>query len=94
MDPFSIILSPVVTEKSTLLQEKGKYTFDVYDTASKTDISRAIESAFDVKVLSVNTFNLKGKIKRYGRNFSKKPNRKRAIVTLKTGDSIQLFEGT
>lgn len=94
MDPFSIIINPVVTEKSTLLREKGKYTFDVYCTASKIDISRAIESAFEVKVLSVNTFNLKGKIRRYGRNFSKKPDRKRAIVTLKSGDSIQLFEGT
>ena len=53
MDPYNIIVNPVVTEKSTFLQEKGKYTFDVYTSASKIDISRAIESIFDVKVVSV-----------------------------------------
>ena len=94
MDPYSIIVNPVVTEKSTLLQEKGKYTFDVYKSSSKTDIIRAIESAIDVKVDSVNTFNIKGKTRRVGRNLAKRPDKKRAIVTLKSGESIQLFEGT
>ena len=94
MDPYSIIVNPVVTEKSTLLQEKGKYTFDVYKSSSKTEIIRAIESAFDVKVDSVNTFNIKGKTRRVGRNLAKRPDKKRAIVTLKSGESIQLFEGT
>ena len=94
MDPYSIIVNPVVTEKSTLLQEKGKYTFDVYKSSSKTDIIRAIESAFDVKVASGNTFNIKGKTRRVGRNLAKRPDKKRAIVTLKSGESIQLFEGT
>ena len=94
MDPYSIIVNPVVTEKSTLLQEKGKYTFDVYKSSSKTDIIRAIESAFDVKVDSVNTFNIKGKTRRVWRNLAKRPDKKRAIVTLKSGESIQLFEGT
>ncbi len=94
MDPYSIIVNPVVTEKSTLLQEKGKYTFAVYKSSSKTDIIRAIESAFDVQVDSVNTFNIKGKTRRVGRNLAKRPDKKRAIVTLKSGESIQLFEGT
>ena len=94
MDPYNIIVNPVVTEKSTFLQEKGKYTFDVYTSASKIDISRAIESVFDVKVVSVNTFNVKGKTRRVGRNLAKRPDRKRAIVTLQSGDSIQLVEGT
>ncbi|MBM31636.1 MAG: 50S ribosomal protein L23 [Chloroflexi bacterium] len=94
MDPYSIIINPVVTEKSTLLQEKGKYTFDVYKSSSKTDIIRAVENVFDVKVDSVNTFNIKGKTRRVGRNLAKRPDKKRAIVTLKSGESIQLFEGT
>ena len=94
MDPYSIIVNPVVTEKSTLLQEKGKYTFDVYKSSSKTDIIRAVENVFDVKVDSVNTFNIKGKTRRVGRNLAKRPDKKRAIVTLKSGESIQLFEGT
>ena len=67
---------------------------DVYKSSSKTDIIRAIESAFDVKVDSVNTFNIKGKTRRVGRNLAKRPDKKRAIVTLKSGESIQLFEGT
>ena len=70
------------------------FVIDVYTSASKIDISRAIESVFDVKVVSVNTFNVKGKTRRVGRNLAKKPDRKRAIVTLQSGDSIQLVEGT
>lgn len=93
MNLSDVLKSPVVTEKSTLLQEQGKYVFKVDLKASKRDIKRAIESAFDVKVTSVNTLRTHGKVKTYGRNRFTQPDTKKAIVRLASGDSIQLFEG-
>lgn len=93
MNLTDVLKSPVVTEKSTLLQEQGKYVFKVNLKASKRDIKRAIETAFDVEVKSVNTLRIHGKVKTYGRNRTKQPDIKKAIVTLVSGDSIQLFEG-
>lgn len=93
MNVSDVLKAPVVTEKSTLLQEQGKYVFKVDLKASKRDIKRAIEAAFDVQVKSVNTLKAHGKVKTYGRNRSKQPDIKKAIVTLAEGDSIQLFEG-
>ncbi len=93
MNLTDVLKSPVVTEKSTLLQEQGKYVFKVNLKASKNDIRRAIEAAFDVQVVSVNTLRIHGKMKTYGRNRSKQPDTKKAIVKLAVGDSIQLFEG-
>ncbi len=89
----SVLKNPVVTEKSTLLQEQGKYVFKVDLKASKRDIKRAIEAAFNVEVKSVNTLKTHGKIKTYGRSQTKQPDTKKAIITLASGDSIQLFEG-
>lgn len=88
-----VLKNPVVTEKSTLLQENGKYVFHVHIKASKHDVRRAVEEMFDVKVTSVNTLRTHGKVKTYGRNRSKQPDTKKAIVTLASGDTIQLFEG-
>ncbi len=93
MNISDVLKSPVVTEKSTTLQEQGKYVFKVALKASKRDIKRAIESTFDVEVKSVNTLKIHGKVKTYGRNRTKLPDTKKAIVTLASGDSIQLFEG-
>ncbi len=93
MNISDVLKSPVVTEKSTLLQEQGKYVFKVDLKASKRDITRAIEAAFDVHVRSVNTLKTHGKMKTYGRNRTKQPDTKKAIVTLASGESIQLFEG-
>lgn len=93
MNLSRVLKAPVVTEKSTLLQEQGKYVFKVDLKASKRDISRAIELAFDVHVSSVNTLRTHGKIKTYGRSRTKQPDTKKAIVTLASGESIQLFEG-
>ena len=76
-----------------MLQEQGKYVFKVDLKASKKDVKRAVESAFSVKVTSVNTLRTHGKMKTYGRNRFKQPDTKKAIVTLASGDSIQLFEG-
>ena len=93
MNLSDVLKSPVVTEKSTLLQEQGKYVFKVNLKASKNDIRRAIEAAFDVQVVSVNTLRTHGKMKTYGRNRTKQPDTKKAIVRLASGESIQLFEG-
>ena len=93
MNLLQVLKTPVVTEKSTILQEQGKYVFKVDMKASKTDIARAVEQAFNVHVRSVNTLKTHGKVKMYGRRRTKQPDTKKAIVTLAAGESIQLFEG-
>ena len=93
MNIASVLKRPIVTEKSTLLGETGRYVFEVDSGASKPEIARAVEWAFDVKVVKVNTLKVPGKMKRYGRRPTKQPDWKKAIVALAAGDSIQLFEG-
>jgi len=88
-----VLKRPVITEKSTLLQERGKYVFEVQRRATKSDVARAVETAFNVTVMSVNTCMVRGKVKRYGRGQSRRPDWKKAIVTLRSGDTIQFFEG-
>jgi large subunit ribosomal protein L23 len=88
-----LIIKPLVTEKATLLMEQNQYVFEVVPKATKPDIKAAIESLFDVKVTSVNTARPPRKKKRVGRFLGFKPQIKRAIVTLKEGDSIPLFPG-
>lgn len=86
-----LIIKPIVTEKATIQMEQNKYVFDVRKTAEKPDIKKAIESLFDVKVVKVNTINLPRKKKRVGKFIGYKTQYKRAIVTLKEGDTITLF---
>ncbi len=88
-----ILIRPVVTEKSTLLQEERTYVFEVAPEATKQEIRRAVEAAFDVKVERVNTLNVLGKRKRYGARLSRQRSWKKAIVTLAPGESITIFEG-
>ena len=88
-----VLKRPIVTEKSTILGEGGRYVFEVDPDATKHDIAKAVEWAFDVKVVKVNTLMVTGKVKRYGRRPSKQADWKKAIVLLASGDSIQLFEG-
>jgi large subunit ribosomal protein L23 len=92
-DPRDIIIAPIVSEKSYALSEPGVYTFQVHTSASKPEIRDAVESIWGVEVLKVNTLNRKGKRKRArGTNrMGQKPNTKRAIVTLASGE-IPLFE--
>ena len=94
-DPRDVILEPVVCEKSYALLDEDVYTFIVHPDANKTEIRHAVESIFDVQVVKVNTLNRKGKRKRNRRTctFGKRPDTKRAIVTLAEGDRIDLFEG-
>ncbi len=89
----NVLRRPVITEKSTILGEERKYVFEIASEADKYDVARAVEWAFDVKVVSVNTYRRKGKTKRVGTRARKRPDVKRAIVKLAPGDSITLFEG-
>lgn len=93
-DPRDVIIKPVVSEKSYGLLDEGVYTFVVHPSANKTEIRQAVESIFDVRVVNVNTLNRKGKLKRNRRQatFGKRPDAKRAIVTLAGDDRIDLFE--
>lgn len=92
-DPRDILKKPVVTEKSTSLLQDNKYTFVVDPGSNKTEIKQAVEKTFKVKVEKVHTMNVKGKIKRVRRIPGRTPDTKKAIVTLKKGDKIEIFEG-
>lgn len=93
-DPRDVIIAPVVSEKSYQLIEQNVYTFLVHPDANKPEIRSAIEEIFSVKVANVNTLNRKGKSTRNRRTgkAGSRPDRKRAIVTLAEGDSIDLFK--
>ena len=93
MHPLQILRRPVITEKSTDLQDQGRYVFEVAPSATKHDIKRAVELAFQVKVVKVNTMNVHGKRRRVGTRPTKAPDWKKVIVTLAEGDTIQIFEG-
>ena len=93
-DPRDVIIKPVVSEKSYALLDEGVYTFVVHPEANKTEIRQAVESIFSVRVEKVNTLNRKGKRKRQRRRWTmgQRADTKRAIVTLKGDDRIDLFE--
>lgn len=89
-----IIKRPVITEKTNIQKEiANQLTFEVDRRANRIEIKRAIETAFKVKVTSVKTMQVKGKVKRRGRNIGKRRNWKKAIVTLMPGERIDFFEG-
>jgi large subunit ribosomal protein L23 len=93
MNINQVLVKPTITEKSTILQESGKYTFQIAPKANKVEVKEAVEKGFDVTVLDVNITKLHGKRKRYGPRVSQKPNITKAVVTLKPGDRINLIEG-
>jgi large subunit ribosomal protein L23 len=92
-DARQVIIEPVVSEKSYALLEEGVYTFRVHPSASKPEIADAVEKIFGVTVTKVNTLNRDGKRRRNRRTgtYGKRPDTKRAFVTLAEGDSIELF---
>lgn len=93
-DNYIVIKSPVVSEKMTMMSEvSNKVAFWVDPRANKSEIKKAVEELFTVKVLGVNTQRVSGKKKRMGRVMGKLPLRKKAYITLKEGDKIQIFEG-
>ena len=93
MDPSQVIIRPVVSEKSYVLAEAGKYTFRVADKAHKTQIRQAIEQLFEVKVLEVRTASVKSKPKRRGHTSGRTRSWKKAVVQVREGDTIPIFRG-
>ena len=93
MDATQIIIRPIVSEKTYVLATADKYTFRVHDNAHKTQIKQAIEELFDVTVLDVRTMSVKGKPKRRGLNAGFRRSWKKAIVQVREGDSIPIFQG-
>lgn len=105
--PQSVIRKPLLTEKSTRLRETGggdkiveededysqKIVFEVAPDANKIEIRQAVERLFNVDVKGVHTLIVRGKNKRLGRFFGRRPNRKKAVVTLRPGENIEFFEG-
>lgn len=92
-DHRDILLAPVVSEKSYGLLDQNKYTFLVAKDANKTEIKIAVEQVFEVKVVNVNTVNRVGKVRRTRAGMGKRPDTKRAIVTVADGQRIDIFGG-
>jgi len=90
--PRDVIIRPVVSEKSYAGLEANKYTFLVHPAASKTEIKEAIQKIWNVHVVNVNTMTRRGKVKRQRYVEGKRPDQKRAVVTLAAGDQIEIFE--
>ena len=95
MKPEDIIIKPIITEKSNSGLENGKYTFRVAKNATKVQIADSVEALFNVKVLKVNTITVKGKEKRVGANSGRRPDWKKAVVTIDTnpGEEKYLAKG-
>ena len=94
MMQYEIIKRPVITEKTSIQKEiANQLTFEVDRRANRIEIKRAIETAFKVKVARVQTMQVKGKVKRRGRNIGRRRDWKKAIVTLMPGERIDFFEG-
>ena len=93
MDARQVVIEPVVSEKSYALMSDGKYTFRVAERAHKTQIARAVEEIFDVRVAAVRTSKVRAKPKRRGLHSGRTRGWKKAVVQLAPGDRIELFEG-
>ncbi len=94
MNPLDIIKRPLITEKSTQARELyHQYFFEVHSQANKHQIVQAVESVFKVHVTDVKTLRVRGKFRRVGAHQGKRSNWKKALVTLKEGEKIEIFEG-
>jgi len=93
MHLYEVLRRPVITEKGTVLQAQSKYAFEVAERANKNQVRQAVEKAFGVEVTAVNMMTVPGKTRRVGRRQVLTPSWKKAIVTLKPGDKIEIFEG-
>ena len=93
LHPNEVLLAPVVSEKSYSFIGQNKYTFKVHEDAHKTQIRQAVEELFDVKVESVNVLKVQSKPKRRGLTKGRRPGWKKAIVQLREGYEIEIFEG-
>jgi large subunit ribosomal protein L23 len=93
LHPNQVLLAPVVSEKSYSLITDRKYTFKVHEDAHKTQIRQAVEELFEVEVANVNVIKVQSKPKRRGMTSGRRPGWKKAIVQLKEGHEIEIFEG-
>lgn len=93
MNPYQVLKRPIVTEKTTLQGEEGRYTFEVHPEANKHQVKDAVEKIFEVTVVAVNIISVPGKRRRYGRHLSSPHSWKKATVKLAQGQSIGFFEG-
>ncbi len=93
MDSRDIVIRPIITERGSDSMSIGRYTFEVYIGANKNQIKKAVEDLFKVHVMDVNTMVIKGKFRGIGRLKGKRKDWKKAVVSLREGDSIPLFEG-
>ena len=93
MHLYDVLRRPLVTEKNTMLQAQNKYAFEVAKEANKPQIKQAVEKTFKVKVITVNVTKVSGKARRVGRRMVQTSPWKKAIVTLRSGDKIEFFEG-
>ncbi|HET9026169.1 MAG TPA: 50S ribosomal protein L23 [Trueperaceae bacterium] len=93
MNPHDVIFAPVLSEKAVSAIATGKYSFYVHPHANRVQIREAIETVFKVDVTKINLINVQGKVKRLGRFAGRRPERKKAIVTLKAGQRIEQLEG-
>ena len=91
--PYDVLLKPVVSEKSMALMEENKYTFYVHPRANKLEIKDAVEKIFKVHVEDVHTLKVHGKVRRQGKFVGRTSDRKKAIVKIKPGEKIEIFEG-
>lgn len=94
MDSRDIVIRPIITERGTDSMSIGRYTFEVTIGANKHQIKKAVEDLFKVHVIDVNTMIIRGKVRGFGRFSGKRKDWKKAVVSLREGDSIPLFEGT
>jgi large subunit ribosomal protein L23 len=92
-DPRDVLLKPIISEKSYGLLDENKYTFEVHPDANKTEIKIAVEKVFNVTVTGVNTLNRNGKRRRTRNGWGKRKDTKRAIVSVASGDRIDIFGG-
>ena len=93
MNVYEVLRRPLITEKTTVLQERNKYAFEIADKANKHEVKVAVEKSFKVNVTKVNIVNYHGKQKKLGRRVMMTPSWKKAIVTLIPGQKIEFFEG-
>ncbi|HLH72368.1 MAG TPA: 50S ribosomal protein L23 [Chloroflexota bacterium] len=91
MELYDVLRRPLITEKNTMLGEQNKYTFEVAVAANKPMVRRAVEALFKVEVVDVNMIRVHGKMRRVGRNRGMTRNWKKAVVTLKPGQRIEVF---
>ena len=93
MQLYNVLVRPLITEKNTFLQALNKYAFEIAKEANKPQVKQAVEKTFKVKVITVNVSTVPGKTKRVGRQLVQTRSWKKAVVTLKAGDKIEIFEG-